>query len=83
MQIKLKVFQFDFIFAQERYPAMISGWATGKTMCGIERGLLYSKGIPNNLGVIFRKEYTDLRDSTVKDFETYTKLTVDSQREAY
>lgn len=42
--------------------------------------MLYSELIPNNLGIIFRKEYTDLRDSTVKDFEKYTNLKVDSQR---
>lgn len=44
--------------------------------------MLYSEQIPNNLGIIFRKEYTDLRDSTVKDFEKYTGLNVDSQRNA-
>lgn len=44
--------------------------------------MLYSEQIPNNLGIIFRKEYTDLRDSTVKDFEKYTGLKVDSQRNA-
>lgn len=42
--------------------------------------MLYSEQIPNNLGIIFRKEFTDLRDSTVKDFEKYTGLKVDSQR---
>jgi hypothetical protein len=42
--------------------------------------MLYSEEIPDNLGIIFRKEYTDLRDSTVKDFEKYTGLKVDSQR---
>jgi hypothetical protein len=42
--------------------------------------MLYSELIPNNLGIIFRKEYTDLRDSTVKDFERYTGLKVGSDR---
>jgi len=44
------------------------------------RAIFYSEQIPNNLGIIFRKEFTDLRDSTVKDFERYTGLKVDSQR---
>jgi len=43
--------------------------------------MLYSEQIPDNLGIIFRKEYEDLRDSTVKDFEKYTGLKVDSHRE--
>ncbi len=42
--------------------------------------MLYSEQIPDNLGIIFRREFTDLRDSTVKDFERYTGLKVDSQR---
>ena len=80
MNLKLKSFQRDFLIAPARYPAMVSGWATGKTLMGILRGLLYTEYIPNNLGVIFRKEYTDLRDSTVMDFERYTGLKVNSQR---
>lgn len=40
----------------------------------------YSELIPDNLGIVFRKEFTDLRDSTVKDFERYTNTKVDSQR---
>lgn len=60
---------------------MIASWATGKTLCLILRALLYSESIPDNLGVIFRKEYVDLRDSTMQDFEKYTGLKVNSQRE--
>jgi hypothetical protein len=79
-QIKLKPFQDRFLFSKARYPAMVSGWGTGKTMLGIFRAMIYSENIPNNLGVIFRKEYTDLRDSTLRDFEEYTGLKVSSQR---
>ena len=43
--------------------------------------MLYSELIPNNQGIIFRKEYTDLRDSTIKDFQLYTGLQVNSTRE--
>ncbi|MBM4240587.1 MAG: hypothetical protein FJ150_02780 [Euryarchaeota archaeon] len=80
MKIKLKPFQDSFIYSKAEFPAFISGWAGGKTLCGILRAMLYSEHIPNNLGIIFRKEYVDLRDSTVLDFEKYTGLKVDSQR---
>jgi len=43
--------------------------------------MTYSELIPNNLGIVFRKEFTDLRDSTIKDFERYTGLKVNSQRD--
>ena len=73
--------QEGFIFSKARFPGMFSSWATGKTMCLIFRAMLYSEHIPNNLGVIFRREFTDLKDSTIKDFEKYTGLKVNSSRE--
>ncbi len=60
---------------------MGAGWGTGKTMCAIFRSLLYTKGIPNNLGIIFRKTFRSLEDSTLKDFEKYTGIKVPSNRD--
>ncbi len=80
MEIQLKPWQDGFVFSKSRFPAMISSWATGKTLCAILRALLYAEHIKDNLGVIFRKEFTDLRDSTCKDFEKYTGLKIDSKR---
>ncbi len=79
---QLKQYQDDFLFSAKRYPALISAWATGKTLCGILRALLYSENISDNLGVIFRKEYVDLKDSTIQDFEKYTGIKVNSNRNA-
>lgn len=45
-------------------------------MCGILRGMQLSESFPGNLGLITRKRFTDLRDSTLKDFERYTGLSV-------
>lgn len=42
--------------------------------------MIYSERLENNLGVIFRKEYIDLKNSTVKDFERYTGREVKSDR---
>lgn len=81
VEYKLMPWQEDFIFSQARFPGMFSSWATGKTMSLIFRAMLYSEHIPDNLGVIFRKEFTDLKDSTIKDFEKYTGLKVNSSRE--
>jgi hypothetical protein len=72
--------QDDFIFTDARYPAFVAGWGTGKTMCGIARAMRLSESYKDNLGVIFRKEFTDLKDSTIRDFELYTALKVDSGR---
>lgn len=80
LEVTLKPFQDKFVFSKSKYPAMFSAWGTGKTLCLILRAMTYSRLIPNNLGVIFRKEYTDLRDSTVRDFENYTSIKVNSNR---
>ena len=42
--------------------------------------MLYSELIPNNLGVIYRKEFVDLKNSTIQDFQRYTGRKVDSNR---
>lgn len=80
MNIVLKPFQYDFLYSKSRHPAFVGGWNVGKTLCAIGRSRIYSKLIPNNLGVIFRKTFKSLSDSTLKDFEKYTNLKVDGER---
>lgn len=80
--VKLKPYQADFLRTKARYPAMVASWSTGKTMTGIFGGMELSEESPNNLGMVIRKEFTDLRDSTIKDFESYTGIKVNSNREA-
>src|SRR4051812_43169481 len=77
----LEKWQGDFVKSTARFPAMVSAWATGKTLCGILKVMRASEEYPNNLWIAFRKEFTDLRDSTIKDFEKYTGLQVNSQRD--
>uniref|UniRef100_A0A6M3XUA2 Putative terminase n=1 Tax=viral metagenome TaxID=1070528 RepID=A0A6M3XUA2_9ZZZZ len=52
-------------------------------MFGIMRGLICSQEIKENLGLIVRREFTDLRDSTVKDFERYTGRKLDTNKEVH
>lgn len=80
MRITPEEFQQKFIYSQARHPAFVGSWSTGKTMCAIMRSRIYSKGIPENMGVIFRKTERSLFDSTLKDFERYTCLKVNSHR---
>jgi hypothetical protein len=73
--------QSRFILSKKRYPAYVAAWGTGKTTAGIGR-LMRLAEYPNNLILVGRKEFTDLKDSTIKDFEDYTGIKVNSQREA-
>jgi hypothetical protein len=41
----------------------------------------FCEDYPNTLALIARKEYTDLRDSTLKDFERYFEVSIDSNKE--
>jgi len=74
--VSSKPYQSGFLTSLERFPAMIAGWGTGKTMCAILKGRINSRAFKNNLGLIVRKNFTDLRDSTLKDFELYTGIKV-------
>ncbi len=75
-KISSKPYQMGFITSTLRFPSMIAAWGTGKTMCAILKGLINSRAFKNNLGLIVRKNFTDLRDSTLKDFEKYTGIHV-------
>ena len=81
LKILPEPFQDKFLFSRARYPAFVSAWGTGKTMFGLLRGKILSEKIPNNLGLIVRNEFTDLKDSTIKDFERYTGMTVGSNKD--
>lgn len=72
--------QAGFIQSAVRYPAYVAAWGCGKSTALIARAMIASETYPDNYGVIFRKEFVDLRDSTIKDFETYTGLKVPSNR---
>lgn len=76
MQIELKQQQVDFIGSCEQFPAYIAAVGTGKSTSLIAKALFHSKESPGNLGVIVRRQFTDLRNSTIKDFESYTGLKV-------
>ena len=81
LKVTLRGYQTRFLYSPTRHPCMTAGWATGKTMCAIFRSRIYSKGIPDNLGIIFRKTFRSLEDSTLKDYEKYTGIKVPSNRD--
>lgn len=70
--VQLTDFQDDFVHQTSRYPAYVASWATGKTMCGILKACKLSQMYPGNKGLVLRKNFTDLKDSTMSDFTDYT-----------
>ena len=71
----------DFFASMFRFPAMVAAWGTGKTMCGLLKAMDLSISYPGNLGSIVRKNFTDLKDSTMKDFTRYTGIRVPSSKD--
>jgi len=72
--------QMAFFQSEARYPLFAGSWGVGKSLFAILKCLQLCKKYPGNLGLICRKEYTDLRDSTINDFERYTGLRVKQQQ---
>ena len=72
VHIEPKDFQWDFYSSLNRFPGAVAAWGTGKTMWALMKGDLLSRFYKNNLGVIIRSKFTDLRDSTMKDFTKWT-----------
>ena len=76
INIEVDSYQWDFLSATNRFPSMIAGVGTGKTMLALQKGDLFSRFYKNNLGLIVRNKFTDLRDSTMKDFTSWTGKSV-------
>jgi len=82
MKVQLRPWQDGFIYSPAKFSALVSAWGTGKTLSLILKAVRLSEEHPHNLGIIFRKEFEDLRDSTMKDFEEYTGMKINYKREA-
>jgi len=60
---------------------LIAGIGTGKTLCMLTKIYDYCERYPGTTALIVRKEYTDLKDSTIKDFQNYFECSVGSNKE--
>ncbi|HDZ86532.1 hypothetical protein LCGC14_1207810, partial [marine sediment metagenome] len=65
-------YQWDFYSATNRFPSMVAAIGTGKTMWALLKTDLLSRFYKNNLILVVRNKFTDLRDSTMKDFTYWT-----------
>jgi hypothetical protein len=62
---------------------MIAAVGTGKTFALLLKAWIHCKENNDALALIVRREYTDLRDSTMQDFETYFNVSINSQDKEY
>ena len=81
LTVKLTKFQDEFLFSAHRFPAFIASVGTGKTFMGLVKAWNSCEEYPGSLWLVVRKEFTDLRDSTLKDFTRYFGVDVDTNKE--
>lgn len=81
-RVEFRPYQSAFYKSEVRYPALGSAWGTGKSLAMILKGHKFSTDYSHNLGVIFRKEYTNLRNSTMKDYVEYTGMTINEGKKS-
>lgn len=80
-EIKLRPFQDEFLFSTKKFPCLCAGVGTGKTFMLLLKAWNHAEQYPGSVGLIVRNEFTDLRDSTVKDFKRYFHVDIDSNKE--
>lgn len=81
MEIRLNKYQERFLRCKRRFPALIAAVGTGKTFVGLLKMWKFCEKYPDSLFMLVRKEYTDLRDSTLKDMRSYFGVDFDSNKE--
>lgn len=81
MEIKLIPQQEHFLQSAKRFPCFIGGIGTGKTFMLLLKIWRYCETFPKARALITRNEFTDLRDSTMKDFHDYFNVTVGVDKE--
>jgi len=82
-RLKLNWYQRKFILSKERFSCLVSGVGTGKTFAFLLKAYHYCEKNPGALGLIVRREYTDLRDSTIADFERYFNVKIKESTKEY
>lgn len=78
--ITLLPYQDEFFRSPARFSAIIAAVGTGKTYTGLLRAWNHCKTHANALGLIVRKEFVDLKMSTIADFEMYFGVKLGSDK---
>jgi len=60
--------QLQFIQSQKKYEAFLGAFRSGKSLAASFKSFFLSLDYPGNVGLICRKDYTTLRDSTMQTF---------------
>ncbi len=73
--------QDKFIFCKDKFVCIKGTWRCGKSMAGLLAANRECEEYPNNLYLVLRKEYTDLRDSTLRDWERWVGRSINGDKD--
>ena len=74
------MYQDLFLLSESKFPWLIGAVGIGKTLLMLTKVYDYCEKYPGTTGLIVRKEFTDLKDSTMKDFEQYFETKIGSNK---
>jgi phage terminase large subunit len=80
-EIQLIPQQAAFLVSEKRFCCFIGGIGVGKTLVLLLKAVKWCEEFPNSTCLVVRKEYTDLRDSTLIDFKRYFGSEPNSSRD--
>jgi len=75
----LSSLQAEFIQSTSRFCCAITGVGLGKTFMLLVKAWNHCENHKDALALIIRKEFTDLQDSTIRDFGTYFGVKLDGK----
>jgi phage terminase large subunit len=80
-EIKLIPQQAEYLVSKKRFCLFIGGIGVGKTFIMLLKIIRFCQENKNSVALIVRKEFTDLRDSTIIDFKRYFGIEPNSSRD--
>lgn len=80
-EITLLPCQTEFVMSEARFCCFKAGIGVGKTFSLLFKIVMFCKRNANATALVVRKEYTDLRDSTIIDFRRYFGTEPNSSRD--
>lgn len=75
--------QDKFIFNTDHFVCIKGTWGCGKSLAGLYAANKECEETPNNLYLIIRKEWVDLRDSTLHDWQSEIGLPIDGEKNVH
>ncbi len=80
IHVRKNDYQDRFLSCQSKFPCLKAGIGSGKTLLMLVKVYRYCEQYPETSALVVRKTFTDLRDSTLKDFQQYFQCTVGSDK---